>query len=190
MGFVSILGFAHRLIAERVQSGETAIDATAGNGVDTLFLARTVGAAGEVHAFDIQPQALERTAARLAKEQPDAKVRLHLRSHAEMASAIPNEQHNRIAAVMFNLGYLPGEDHALVTRPNTTVLALDAACSLLRAGGIVTIVLYTGHPGGQEEADAVERWAEALPQREYQVLLYRFVNQRNHPPYLIAVEKR
>jgi predicted methyltransferase len=190
VGFVSILSFAHQLIEARVQPGEAVIDATAGNGVDTLFLARLVGPGGVVHAFDIQPEALEQTASRLAKEQPDSDVRLHLRSHAELLEAVPAEQQGRVAAVMYNLGYLPGQDHATVTQPDSTLAALEASCTALRRGGVITIVLYTGHPGGMEEAEAVEAWAAALPQKEYQVMQYRFLNQKNHPPYVIAIEKR
>lgn len=190
MGFVSILGFTRKLIEERVKSGETAVDATAGNGVDTAFLARLVGPEGTVHAFDIQQQALDHTAARIAREQPDTSVKLHHCSHAELLNVIPQEQHGMVAAVMFNLGYLPGADHDTITQPGSTVTALEAAAKLLRRGGIITAVLYTGHPGGVEEAAAVEQWACELPQGQFQVLQYRFINQINRPPYLIAVEKR
>lgn len=190
MGFLSILSYAHKLIEERVQAGETVIDATAGNGVDTVFLARRVGTQGTVYAFDIQEAAIASTAARCAQEVPGHRVELVLRSHAELADVIPAEQHGRIAAVTFNLGYLPGHDHATVTLPATTLDALQASARMLRRGGIITIVLYTGHPGGADEAEAVEAWAAALPQADYQVLTYRFLNQRNRPPYVIAIEKR
>lgn len=190
MGFVSILSFTHKLIEERVKPGETVIDATAGNGVDTVFLSRLVGPGGTVHAFDIQQQALDHTAARAAKEQPDADIRLHHCSHAELLQVIPQDRHGHVAAVMFNLGYLPGADHTTVTQPDSTVTALQAAVRLLRRGGIITAVLYTGHPGGQEEAAVVERWTGELPQGQFQVLQYRFLNQINRPPYLVAVEKR
>ncbi|MCZ8523941.1 MULTISPECIES: class I SAM-dependent methyltransferase [Paenibacillus] len=191
MGFLSILSFAHKLVEERVRPRDTAVDATAGNGNDTVFLARLVGSEGSVHAFDIQPRAIEQTAQRLRKELPELeqRVHLHLRSHGEMDQALP-EMTDGLAAAMFNLGYLPGDDHATVTLPETTLEALAAAARLLRRGGIITAVLYTGHPGGLEEAEAVERWAAALPQREYQVLQYRFINQVNTPPYVIAIEKR
>ncbi|UUZ83205.1 class I SAM-dependent methyltransferase [Paenibacillus sp. P26] len=191
MGFLSVLSYAHKLIEERMRSGEAAIDATAGNGVDTAFLARIAGPSGSVHAFDIQSQALEQTAARLEREQlAGPHIRLHLRSHAELEEAVPQEQHGHIAAVMFNLGYLPGQDHATITKPDSTLAALEATTRLLRRGGIITIVLYTGHPGGKAEAEAVEKWAAGLAQRFFQVLQVRFLNQKNDPPYLIAVEKR
>ncbi|MEK8131000.1 class I SAM-dependent methyltransferase [Paenibacillus filicis] len=190
MGFVSILGFAHQLIEARLKPGEAAIDATAGNGIDTVFLAKQVGADGQVYAFDIQESALESTAERCRREVPGYGIELLHRSHAELAEAVPAKWHGQIGAVTFNLGYLPGHDHATITLPASTLGALEAAARLLRPGGIITIVVYSGHPGGELEADAVEAWAAGLPQQAYQAMTYRFMNQRNHPPYVIAVEKR
>lgn len=191
MGFVSILGMAHKLIEARVGPGDIAIDATVGGGHDTLALARLVGAGGRVYGFDIQPQAIERTWLRLeAAGVGGERVTLFAASHDRMAASVPAEAHGRIAAVMFNLGYLPGADHATITVPATTLPALDASLALLRPGGILTVVAYPGHEGGHAEAAAVERWAAELPQDECQSLLYRFVNQRNDPPFLLAVEKR
>ncbi|CAG7646794.1 class I SAM-dependent methyltransferase [Paenibacillus allorhizosphaerae] len=190
MGFVSILSFTHQLVKERVSPGDTAVDATAGNGVDTLFLAALVGPNGVVHAVDVQAQALRNTATRLNEALPDHRTLLHHRSHAELQSIVPTDRWGQVAAVMFNLGYLPGDDHATVTQPDSTLTALAAAAEAIRRGGIITVVLYTGHPGGKEEANAVEAWAAALPQKAYQVLQYRFFNQKNNPPYLLAIEKR
>ncbi|MDF2934801.1 MAG: SAM-dependent methyltransferase [Paenibacillaceae bacterium] len=192
MGFVSVLTMAQELAAQRIEPGDCCIDATAGNGVDTLFLAKEAGPKGLVHAFDVQETALASTAARLSGEQPERSsgVRLHLASHDRMKEYVDAEPHGRISAVMFNLGYLPGAEHHVITQPGTTLTALDSALELLRPGGMLTVVVYSGHPGGAEEAEAVNRWAESLAQREFQVMCYRFMNQRNSPPYLIAVEKR
>jgi predicted methyltransferase len=192
MGFVSILSFAHELAAHRIQPGDVCIDATAGNGVDTLFLAKAAGSGGMVHAFDIQEAALANTQQRLSKELSErfTGVRLHLASHVHMKEIIPPEQHGKVAAIMFNLGYLPGADHSLITTPSTTLPALSDALLLLRQGGVLTIAVYPGHEGGQAEAEAVDAWAQGLKQAEYQAVTYRFLNQRNTPPYLIAVEKR
>ncbi|MBO9608006.1 MAG: SAM-dependent methyltransferase [Paenibacillaceae bacterium] len=190
MGFVSILGMAHRLAQERVQPGDTVVDGTAGGGNDMLALVRLVGRSGCAYGFDVLPQAIARTEARLQEAGIEAeRYRLITDSHERMETWIPQEKHGRVACVMFNLGYLPGGDHAAITTPATTLPALDAALRLLRRGGVLTVVVYPGHAGGREEADAVERWAASLPQRQFQSLLYRFANQRNDPPYLLAVEK-
>ncbi|MGG1514211.1 class I SAM-dependent methyltransferase [Paenibacillus oryzisoli] len=193
MGFVSVLSFVHQLLAQRVQPGDAAIDATLGTGVDALYLAKLVGRRGRVYGFDIQAEALDRTRQRLEKELPAeaaAAVELHLRSHAEMEAAVPPDRHGQVAAVTFNLGYLPGAESAVITQQASTLAALEASLRLLRRGGIVSIVLYTGHDGGSEEASAVEAWASGLPLGAYQVLRYQFANGNRTAPYLLAVEKR
>lgn len=193
MGFLSVLSTAHKWIAERAAAGDIVIDATAGGGVDTLALAELVGPSGTVYAFDVQQEALDRTAERLAPLSASGRqpaVRLLLENHARMAEAVGREAAGKVAAVMFNLGYLPaGGDQAIITEPATTVAALHASMELLRPGGIVTCVLYPGHPGGAEEAEAVELWAAGLPQITAQAVTYRQLQRRN-APYLIAIEKR
>lgn len=192
MGFVSVLTMAQRLVAERLGAGGIAVDATAGNGVDTLFLARAAGARGRVYAFDVQQSALERTRQRLAAETGDgalAPVTLVHAGHERMAASIPDSDHGRLAAVMFNLGYLPGGDPALITRPDTTLAALEAALALLAPGGIMTAVLYPGHAGGEAEAEAVAQWAARVPSSVGQTVQYRFM-QKPDAPYLVALEKR
>ncbi len=132
-----------------LQPGEVAVDATVGNGHDTLFLAQQVGAQGHVYGFDIQEEALARTRRRLEEAGLRDRVTLLQMGHEHMAEAVPAAWHGRIGAVMFNLGYLPGgSDRTCITRPQTTVPALEAALRLLRPGGVLTVVAYRGHPGG------------------------------------------
>lgn len=190
MGFVSVLTYAHRLVQQSAARGGIVVDATAGNGVDTLFLAHLVGAEGQVHSFDIQPTALERTRERIVNELPHADhVYYHLCNHAEMNQIIPQAHHGSIAAVMFNLGYLPGSDKVTTTNATSTIPALQAATELLRPFGVITTVLYTGHEGGSGEATAVETWAQSLPKQQFDVLRYQFMN-RDQAPYLIAIMKK
>jgi len=192
MGFLSVLSMAHKWIAERTQPGDIVIDATAGAGVDTLALAELVGVKGTVYAFDIQQEALNRTQERLTPLELQGKLpslRLVLGNHAQMAELIDIQAHGNVAAVMFNLGYLPGGDEDVITQPSTTLPALNAALSLLRPGAIVTCVLYPGHPGGSDEAIAVETWASQLSGAAYAVVLYRQPHRKT-APYLLAIEKR
>jgi SAM-dependent methyltransferase len=191
MGFASVLSYAHQLVKERAHSGDRVIDATVGNGNDTLFLAELVGRRGIVYGFDIQQAAVENTRARIiAAGHRMEHIRLVLDSHAHMARHIPPEEHGRIAAVMFNLGYLPGADPSVITQAPSTIEALEAALGLLRPRGIITAVLYPGHEGGDAEAAAVEAWAGKLAKDTAQVLSYRFINGNPRSPYLIAIEKR
>jgi hypothetical protein len=107
-----------------------------------------------------------------------------------MEAVIPAADQGSIAAVAFNLGYLPGTEQDIITQKASTLPALEASLRMLRKGGIVTIVLYTGHRGGSEEAQAVEAWAMTLSPVHYQVLRYQFIDPAKHAPYLLAVEKR
>ncbi len=203
MGFRSVLSSAQHWVSERLQPGDIAIDATVGNGVDTLFLCLAVGPTGSVYGFDIQQRALEiaeqRIAGYSAGNNRAASCKLYLRSHSEMLDALPADVIGRVGAVMFNLGYLPGgtavdgggpEQPPIITQPETTIPALEAALSVLTTGGVITIVLYSGHEGGSLEADAVRAWAEQLPQEQYQAVHYRFINVRAEAPYLIAILKK
>lgn len=192
MPLSSVLDAAHEWAAECLRPGGIAIDATVGNGHDTLFLIRQVGESGRVVGFDVQAAALEATRARVEREASTAAGALRLvhTGHESMTTEISPSHHGSVDAVMFNLGYLPGGEHSLTTQPETTRQALAASIDVLRPGGRVTVVVYPGHEGGGEEARAVDAWAAALPQKTYRSLSYAFVNQSNDPPRLMVVEKR
>lgn len=185
MPLLPALAFARQLIEGRLKNGGRALDGTAGNGRDTLFLAQLAGGNGKVWAFDIQAQALSNTAGLLCENGVEERVELIAASHADLADYVREP----LDAAMFNLGYLPGGDKTVTTKADSSVRAMQAAAALLAEGGLLTAVVYSGHPAGRAEAAAIEQWAAALPQEQYQVLHYRFTNQRNHPPQLLAIEK-
>lgn len=141
---------AQELVSEFVRPGDHVVDATVGNGFDTCFLATTVTETGRVVGYDVQSQAIEATAKRL-QSQGLNNVELRCESHEEIAN-LPN---GSVAAVMFNLGYLPRGDHTITTRAETTVKAVTAAIEAIYAGGVVSILCYRGHAGGPEEYAAV-----------------------------------
>lgn len=190
MAIDSVLHFAHSLVKEVLGPGDVAVDATIGNGHDTVVLCQAVGNDGSVFGFDVQAAAIEETNKRLEgiSVRPDVDL-LHV-GHEQMAQHLPPDVHGRVGAVTFNLGYLPGSASSLTTGPETTIPALRAAVDVLRPGGVVTVVMYTGHDGGADEANAVDHWVRDLPQQEFHALSYEFVNQQNDPPRLVAIEKR
>lgn len=190
MAILDILPFAHELTRRALRPGDVAVDATAGNGHDTVHLAEVVGHEGRVYAIDIQEQAIRATRHKVTTRAEDVDVRLLQQDHAALRQHVDAADVGEIGAVMFNLGYLPRADHDVKTTPETTLPALQSSLELLRPGGVVTVVLYTGHEGGPAEAEAVRQWSDALPQDEYRVLSYRFTNRENDPPRLIAIQKR
>ncbi len=182
---LNALFLSHRYVGQIVRPGDLVVDATAGNGGDTLFLADLAGETGHVHAFDIQAEALQNTAKRLKEAGLYERCSLHLSSHDRMDEFVPA----KVRAVMFNLGYLPGGDHQIGTRPETTLAALEKARRLLLPGGIITIGLYYGGDSGFEERDAVLAAVRDLDVHSFAVQQIEMVNSKSCPPIFICIEK-
>ena len=159
---------AHEIVRSVVKPGETVVDATAGNGHDTCFLAELVGSEGSVFAFDRQPAAVEQTRQRLA-ESGLTNVTLRECDHSKLNAEIPEWRHGTIATVMFNLGYLPGGDKSIITQTGSTIIALRVSLALIRPGGVVTVLAYPGHEGGDEETLAVEALFSTLDEASFEV---------------------
>lgn len=185
------LRFAHSAIDACLELGDLAVDATVGNGHDTLFLAQRVGEEGHVYGFDIQEAAIQAADSRLREASMRQRVTLFHNGHEQVRNVMPPVVHGRLKAVMFNLGYLPnGGEKTIITKPHTTIAALEALLPLVTKGGLLALVIYEGHPGGAEEGTAVDAFATQLSQRQFQVVSYRMLNQRNTPPRLVLIEKR
>ncbi|MBR5287992.1 MAG: class I SAM-dependent methyltransferase [Clostridia bacterium] len=168
-----------------LREGDIAIDATMGNGHDTQFLCGLVGACGHVYAFDVQQSAIDNTHARLEAADMSERATLILDGHQNMA----NHVKETVRAVMFNLGWLPGAAHAVTTKVETTLQAVNAAAQLLVPGGVMTICVYPGHEEGSRELAALLEWAGALNVRTYNVLHHHFICAAPGTPRLILVQK-
>jgi predicted methyltransferase len=175
---------AHRFIREVLRPGDLAIDATAGNGHDTLVLARCIAPDGIVLAIDIQHDAIERTTA-LMDEHGRTNYRTFVGSHIIIDSLFPCKR--SVGAVMFNLGYRPQGDHTITTQTASTIEALRMACEVIRVGGIVTVIAYRGHAGGAEETHAVRELVRALPTAEFET---HEVDPVPTSPVLIVIRRR
>jgi len=187
MSLKGIINYSHYLIENCVDKGETVIDATCGNGHDTLFLSKLVDDDGHVFAFDIQKQAIE-TTRHLLEQQNRTNVTLILDNHANIDQYIQVD--DEISAAIFNLGYLPRSDKTVITEGETTIAALEEILVRLKQKGIIVLVVYHGHDGGEEEKETILKYVVRLDQKKYNVLKYGFINQRNNPPFIIAIEKK
>jgi len=184
--FSSINSFTHNLLRNIIHPDDLVIDATVGNGNDTLFLARQVDGIGRVFGFDIQKDAILNTAALLSEHGLLDIVSLFHDGHENMLKYITKP----VKAVIFNLGYLPKSDHKIITLPNTTISAIEQATRILLPGGIITITVYPGHQGGEKEKEAVELFVQHLDKKNWDVLSWSFLNRSASAPYLIVIHRR
>lgn len=194
-----IVGWGHELLAEKINKGQLTVDLTVGNGYDALMLSRLVGQSGQVIGFDIQQAALASARQRLLDDGATVRmwsadtapiplaagVDLVEAGHEQLQRYLPTEPQGIIA----NLGYYPTGDRHIVTRPQTTLQALQQSCDLLAPGGRLAVVVYTGHPGGTEEGLAVDGFFSSLDETSFQVLQLK-VSNRPLAPYLLVAEKR
>ena len=178
-----VLAFSKKLLKEVIDKNSIVVDATAGNGNDTLFLAKT--SAKKVYAFDIQQLAIENTTNLIKEADLSDKCEIILDSHFKFDKYIDE----KIRAVVFNLGYLPNADHEITTMAETTLATIKKFLHL-EVGGRIVIVVYWGHKNGKLEKEALLNELQNLDQKEAEVLIYQFINQKNNAPFIIAIEKR
>lgn len=186
LDFRSARFWAAALLEGALKPGYRAVDATLGNGHDMLWLCQQVGPTGQVYGFDVQPEALENSRARLRSAGIGDEALLILDGHEHMANYIPA---GSVDAVMFNLGWLPGSAHDRTTRVETTLQAVQAALGLMRENAVMTVCIYPGHAEGARERAALLNWAQGLERRTWDVMLQCYVNQGAAAPLMLAVKK-
>jgi len=183
--FRSARFWAKEIIEQAMFEGARAIDATMGNGYDTLWLCELAGERGKVYAFDVQPEAVDRTNERIVSAGYDSLACLFLLGHERMKEVVQEP----VDAIVFNLGWLPGAEHGVTTQTSTTLQAVEAALSLLKEDAVMTVCIYPGHEEGERELHALLKWAGNLDPKYFDVIHKCYLNQPNHPPQLLAVRK-
>lgn len=183
----------HTLLNQVIKPGDTVIDATVGNGNDTLFLSRALsGRTGKLYGFDIQQCAIDNTERILRENLSTAdkmeQVFLSVRNHKSFPKTI---QPRSVKAIVYNLGYLPGQtsDKTIKTESADTVESITNALDLVCKGGLISIMCYRGHDGGMEEASAVDGMMSELSPKEWKVFSHNPLNQPTSP-VLVTVFKK
>lgn len=178
----------HTWIRALVRPGDQVVDATCGNGHDTLVLAECCGPGGQVWALDIQEAAIRATRDRMQEHGLLGCVSLHRLSHADWRTLPGTDVPLR--CVIFNLGWLPGSDKQITTRPDETLAAHARFCDALAPGGAIITTVYVGHDGGPEEADALLSWAGTLDPATWSVARHAWINQPDTAPFILTIERR
>ena len=185
--YINKITEVNKIFLEKViQKGDVVIDATMGNGYDTVYLGNLVGENGKVYAFDVQEEAIISTRKKVIRDNMEDRVELILDGHENLDKYVEEN----VSCIVFNLGYLPRAKHVIITKPNTTLEAIKKGLNLLKSNGIMSIAAYIGHEGGLEEKNHICKYLDNLDQKEYNVLHMEFTNQINNPPQLILVEKK
>ena len=180
--------FVQDFLAARLVHPRLCVDATCGNGGDTAFLCNLAAPAGRVLAFDVQPEAICSTRARLEQAGvPADRYSLVCGSHADLLQYV---QPGTADAVMFNFGWLPGADHGVFSTAQSSIPALQAALQAVRPGGIVSAILYSGAVIGSDEKQAVLRFLRALPLKSFTVLVCDFANWAETAPLPCLILKK
>lgn len=177
----------HRFLENTLPAGGTFLDATCGNGHDTLFLCRKASPNGRVLAMDIQPAAVEATNRLLAEHGLQGVGRAIVCDHRDLGHLVPP---GTLDAAVFNFGWLPGADHAVHSAAESTLPALQAALDALKPGGVLAAVLYSGKVIGDEEKQAALKFFRALPLTRYTVLVCEFANWASTAPLPCFVLKK
>ncbi len=183
---IDLLEMQKTFIRAHLREGDTAVDFTMGNGNDTLFLSRTVGESGHVHAFDIQEAALVSTAAHLREAGAPENYTLHHASHDRVKEFVTEP----IKAGMFNLGYLPGSGHKEITTMRTTTMpAVEAALDLLASDGVLLVAVYPGHEEGTLEGEMLDAYFRTLDRRKICVTRLQIINSPTSPFFFVCEKK-
>ena len=168
-----------------LRPGDLAVDATVGNGHDTLLLCEAVGPSGHVYGFDIQPEAIASARERLRARGLEARATLVCAGHQAMDAYVPV----KVRAAVFNLGWFPGGDHAVTTRWETTREAVEKALELLLPRGVLVICAYPGHAEGSRELTGLLELLSQLSNRTWNVLHQRFLNASPGAPECFVIQK-
>lgn len=181
-----ITEWCHQFIRDHVKEGDMCIDATAGNGNDTQLLCELVGKTGKVIAFDIQNAAVENTKKRLINAGLDERAEVYLDTHENMAKYVKD---GCVSCITFNFGYLPGGDHSLATRKESSITAIYEGLRLLTKGGMMSLCIYSGGDSGFEERDAILEELKNLDGKRYLVIVSSYYNRPNNPPIPVLIIK-
>lgn len=187
---LNAMRFSHQLLEETINRFPSGlfIDATLGNGHDSYFILSNKNFKGRLLSFDIQARAILNSYQRINQLQTtSASYQFIYASHDTLFNYL--NSNSLIHGAIFNLGYLPGGNHQITTRSQSTLNALQQIMSRLVRKGRILIVIYSGHSEGQVEKEQLLNYLKTTDQQAYHIYHYHALNQKNNPPELLAIER-
>lgn len=185
-----ITHWCHEVIRSQAVKGGCYIDATMGKGNDTRLLCELAEESGRVLAFDIQKEAFRETRKLLKESGLEGKMadrlRMILDGHEHMDAYAEPES---VDVICFNFGYLPGGDHKIATKADTSIEAISKGLKLLKPGGMMSLCIYSGGDTGFSERNTILPYLKQLPAKEYTVIVNEYYNRENHPPMPVFIFK-
>lgn len=171
----SVVKLSHQILDRLTNSNDIIIDATLGNGYDSLYLSNLVS---HIYSFDIQKQALDNSEKTL---QNVGNVSMILDSHLNYQNYVKNYH-----GVIFNLGYLPTGNKSVTTTSKTTISTLEKMIqdNLAR---FILLVVYPGHDEGYIESHDLQKYLENIS--NYNVN-YNFLSDDDKKAYIILLTKK
>jgi threonine dehydrogenase-like Zn-dependent dehydrogenase len=188
--FSNPINLAHMMWTQILNAHDTVIDATLGNGKDTLFVAQSIQklGGGKIIGIDIQLEAIASATDLLTNHFTTFphNIKFYHTSHENFPQEIPL---GSVKLIIYNLGYLPGFDKSITTQTSTTQTSIQHALAFICPGGCISITCYIGHEEGDKEYKALQPFLQKLPPQEYCFTEHTF-NNRNHSPILLLIQKK
>ena len=176
-----VVNKSHELILQ-IKNKNLALDATLGNGHDSLFLASLFN---KVIGIDIQPLAIKRSKERLKNE---SNVEILLLNHKD----IDTLNYSNYDLILYNLGFLPGSDKKVITNYETTIESIKKAYSILDINGAIIIASYIRHPNGLKEYQSIKEFLNEnnieMNQEIAKFLFYGIISDTNRFLFNTSVE--
>ncbi len=187
--FNTPIDLAHHFWKELLQKNDTVIDATCGNGKDSLALVKILSPLqGSLLCIDIQKQALEITQRLLAQETPSflPRVQFYHQSHATLPQ-IP--EGSSLKLIVWNLGYLPKGDKSITTQTASTEESILQGMNILSPGGILCITCYPGHWEGKKEQENLLQKLSVLNPQLWCFTSFFWPNRKDSPSLFLLQKK-
>lgn len=177
--------WVHEILLPYVQKADFLVDGTAGNGFDTLYLAKNSKSDATIFSYDLQELALNRTEKLLREYQLEQRVQLKLGNHRDL---LP-EGDRKLDVGILNLGYLPQGDPTITTQTENTMETIKKWLTVLNLHGVISITCYPGHAEGEREYQKVAEFLRSLPSKYFQVMRAEGWNRSNKPPVPFFIER-